>query len=362
MKLIQRYVLSQLLRNLVLCMMIVVFLFVVFDFFDHIDNIVAEDASAWLAFEYFAFKIPLTVSLMLPIATMAAILLTIGVMSKNSEITAMRASGVTVRWIAAPVFMVGLILSLSAIALNETIVPYAQRRATEIYNIDIRRKDQSGGYSQSNFWWRSRNSFYSVGTFDSRTNSLLDMSILELGSDFRVHERTDTQRATWVHDGLGWNMQRIDNYRFTDNGSIETQTYKALPLPIAERPADFFDARTDPSTMTYRQLKSFVKKQAQNGLAVAGYKAYLYEKLSFPFITFIVSIVVLPFALKPARSGSMTTSIIAAMLIGFSYYAIHSFSIALGRAEFFPPLLSAWMANILMGFAGSVLMLGSEAP
>lgn len=362
MKLIHRYVLSQLLRNVLLCLLIVVFLFVVFDFFDRIDNIMAEDPPVWLVVQYFLFKIPLTVSLMLPIATMAAVLLTIGVLSKNSEITAMRASGVTVRWIAAPVFISAFIFSLFAILLNETIVPYTQRRAREIYNIDIRQKDKSGGYSQADFWWRSKSIFYSVGIFDSRTTTLRDVSIFDVSDTFKVRKRTEAGRATWVHPLLGWTMRGVTDYDFQPDGSQAVSYSRVEPLPILDKPADFYDVKADPSTMSFRELRRFIKKQADNGLSVSSYRAYLHEKFSFPFITLIVAMVVLPFALRPARSGSMTGSIIAAMLIGFSYYAIHSFSLALGRAEFITPMLAAWMANIVMGFAGSILMLGSEAP
>ena len=362
MKILHRYILVQLLRNLLLCLMVVVFLFLVFDFFDRIDNIMAEDVSVFTIAQYFLFKIPLTMSLMLPVAMMASILFTIGIMSKNSEITAMRASGATVRWIATPLFLLGFSTSLFAIMLNETIIPYCQRRAHEIYNIDIRQKDKSGSYSQSDFWWRAKDSFYSVGTFDSRTSTLHDISIFEINDRFAVHKRIDAVDATWVDPLLGWNMSRVMEYRFDDQAELDIRRYKAMPLPIKEQPADFYDVKTQPQSMSFKQLRKFIRTQSRNGLDVTGYLANLYEKISFPFINFIVTLVVLPFALKPARSGSMATSVISALVIGFSYYAIHSFSIAMGRAEILPPMLSAWTANLLMGFVGAILLLGAESP
>jgi len=362
MKILHRYVLSQQLRNLALCLMVVVFLFLIFDFFDRIDNIVAENASVLTTIQYFLYKIPMTVSLMLPVAIMAATLLTIGVMAKNSEITAMRAAGVTVCWIAAPLFLLGVGISLLAMLLNETLLPYTQRRVKEIYNIDIRQKSKKGAYSQNDFWWRSKNTFFSVGIFDSRTNMLHDLSQFELDQNFQVRKRVSAEQAVWLDAVLGWNMLNVEIYRFSEEYGLHIQRFKKLPLPIAEKPSDFYDAKTEPTTMTFRQLNEFIKRQAANGLAVGGLLAYLHEKISFPFINIVVILVVLPFALRPARSGSMTSSVLSALLIGFSYYAIHSFSLAMGRAEFLPPILSAWMANLLMGFVGLVLMLGAEAP
>lgn len=362
MKILHRYILQQQLRNLALCLMVVVFLFLIFDFFDRIDNIVAENASLLLTLQYFLYKIPLTVSLMLPVAIMAATLLTIGVLSKNSEITAMRAAGVAVRWIAAPLFGLGIVMSLLAMLMNETLVPYAQRRVKEIYNIDIRQKHASGVYSQHDIWWRIRNVFFSAAVFDSRTNTLHAFSKFEVNPDFEVRKRVDAESAAWLDPVLGWNMRSVTEYRFDEAASLSVQHFRRLPLPIGEKPSDFYDAKTDPYTMTYQQLAKFIKRQAQTGLRVAGLRAYLFEKMAFPFINFMVVLVVLPFALKPARSGSMTASVLSAMLLGFSYYAIHSFSLAMGRAEFLAPFLAAWMANLLMGFVGLVLMLGAEAP
>ena len=93
MKILTRYILSLTLKNLLLSLMVFTLLFLVIDFFEHFDNIVGEGASVISTAQYFLFKIPLTVSLMLPVAMLLATMLTLGLLSKNSEITAMRAAG-----------------------------------------------------------------------------------------------------------------------------------------------------------------------------------------------------------------------------------------------------------------------------
>ena len=114
--------------------------------------------------------------------------------------------------------------------------------------------------------------------------------------------------------------------------------------------------------MTIAQLRRFIRQQAQNGIEVSEYVPYLSEKFAFPFFNFVIVLVVIPFALRPARSGSMASSVLAGLIIGFSYYAVHSFSMAMGKAEILSPAFSAWIANLLMGAIGSVLLLGAESP
>ena len=369
MRILHRYVLSQLLKNLALTLSIFTLLFIVLDFFERIDNIMAEGASFILALQYFMLKIPLTISLMLPVAMLITTVLTFGLLAKNSELIAMRSSGLKLISIAQPALILGILVSLVNLLLSETIVPYAQRRSHEIYNIDIRKKDKRGGYSQEDFWWREKEKFYSIDTFDSRSNKIYNMSMFEISPEFKVARRTEAGSAQWLDPLLGWSMSNVRQYDFedsTENAWRDTQlklkTFSALPLPIKQQPEDFYDTKTDTQSMNYRQLRRFIREQGKNGIKVSGYLADLYSKFSFPFSCFIVVLAALPFSLKSARSGSLAVGFIASLAIGFSYYAVHSFSIALGRSELWPPILAAWMANILIGFVGVVLNLGAESP
>lgn len=362
MKIIHRYVLTQFLKTLLSTLGGISVLFLVIDFFERIDNFYSNDASLLNIAEYFLFKLPITISLMIPVAVLLSTMLTIGLLSKNSEITAMRASGAKLLWITAPIFIATFIISIISLVLDETLVPYANRRVDEIYNIDIRARDVKGGYSQSDLWWRSKNSFYSVDIFDSRDNTLHNLTRFDVDADFEVQRRTNVPQVRWINPLLGWNMKNVTELVFDQDGTPMPKKYKSLPLPISDRPEDFFNAKTDPDTMGFRELLRFTKKQRESGLSVSHYYADMYAKFSFPLVSFFVALVSLPFALKPARSGSMAASLVAGLTIGFSYYAVHSLSLAMGRAEIWPPLMAAWMANIILLCMGIVLNIGSEAP
>ena len=362
LKILHRYILKLTLRNLGIALAVLCSLFIAFDFFDRIDNLLGAGASFGIIVIYFVYKIPLTISLMLPVATLLATIFTIGLLSKNSEVTAMRASGVTVLYIARPVLIVAALLSLFAIILNETIVPHTQYRVREIYNIDIRKKDKSGTYSQRNFWWRNQDRFFSVKNFDSRDSTLNELSIFEVDNTFNTLSRTDSPKASWIDPLFGWSMEQVTEYDFPKDAAFVTKSSAALPLVIDESPRDFYRAKTDPHTMSFTELREFIDKQQENGLSVASYMADLHNKFAFPMVIFLVAFIALPFSLQPARSGSMAFSIIAGVTVSFLYYAVHSFSIAMGRAEIWPAFLAAWMANIVIGVVALFLNLGAEAP
>ena len=108
MKLLHRYVLQLTLRNFALASIAFTFLFLVFDFFDRIDNVLGENASLEIIAKYFLYKIPVFFNFTIPIAMLVSTMLTFGILSKNSELTAMRAAGLRIFWIARPAFSIAL--------------------------------------------------------------------------------------------------------------------------------------------------------------------------------------------------------------------------------------------------------------
>ncbi|MGA1191314.1 MAG: LPS export ABC transporter permease LptG [Bdellovibrionota bacterium] len=362
MKIVTRYIYRQFLRNLALSIFVLSSLFLFVDFFDRIDNVLERDASFGLVITYFSLKIPYFLLLTLPISMLVASLFTMGLLTRSSELTAMRASGFTLFSLARPIFIVGLVVVLFSSILSETIIPYTQRRVREMWNIDIKQRDQDGHYDRQRFWFREGDDFYSVSMFDSRENALLDLSIFALDDSFFMERRRDARKAVYLSDSLGWNMSSIVEKSFGDRGVSSELDFHALPLPISANPEKFYITKTDPASMSYRELQGFIREQERNGLSTASYLGDLYSKLAFPFINVIVPLLVIPFAVGSSRTKSLAGASVAAVVTGFSYHVIHSLAIALSRAELWPPLLSAWAANILLSAIGIVLFLGAEAP
>jgi len=361
MKILHRYILGLLLRNFCIGLGMFTFLFLMVDFFDRLDNVLTDTATLGTVLQYFLFKVPFMVNLMLPVAVMFSTLFTFGLLSKSSEVTAMRASGLTVAWLARPLLSFALCLTVVSLVLGELVVPFSERRQKELYNLDIKQKDKQGGYNQEDFWWRDGSEFYSAGLFDSRTNSLRSLTHLQINAAWTVVRRTDAFEARWIDPLAGWTMKNVSRI-YLERSPITVESFDQLPLPVKDQPQDFYEFRDDPTTMSFAELRGFISRQAQNGIATTQYLPDLYNKLAFPFVVVLTAMVVLPFTLRPARSGSMAFSSLSAIFIAFAYYAVDSFSISMGRAELLPALLAAWMANILMGIIALVLNLGAEAP
>ncbi len=359
--LMQRYVLRQFLDIFLLCLFAAVSLFLVFETFERMRVFVKEDSTFLQAISYLTFKIPLIVQLMTPVAVLVATLISVGRLSQLSEITAMRASGASILSLAKPLIFAGALISLLVFVAGETVVPWSTQRVEEIYNLEIRKKDEKGKFSRANFWYRQDNTFYRIGFYDSQNSSLAAVSILEMDSNFNLKRRLDASDATWNENPqIGWTMQNVIETSMGESGGFNVERFRKLPLVIKEKPQDFYNMERESETLSFRELGGYIEKLQSEGVPVTQYLVARASKIAFPLVNLIVVIIAFPFALTPARSGNMTMSFVAGITIGFGYHIVHAISTSLGGAELIPIIPAAWAANILLGSIGCYLMAGSD--
>lgn len=354
------YILKQFLVTFALCIFAATSLFLVFDFFERLNNFLKEGVAFYNGLLYLLYKIPIIIQLMTPVAVLVATLISVGRLSQHSEITAMRACGVSLFWLAQPLIWAGLGLSILVFIGAETIVPWATQRGEEIYHFEVRKKLESGALSRANFWYRSKNKFYDIGYYDSRSATLQGISIFEIDPAFRLTRRIDAQEVIWQGPEIGWTMKNAVEIAFDPLGKMSISRLGTVPLVIPERPADFYNKRRDPETLNILDLREYISKLREEGVPVTKYLVDLQAKISFPFVNLIVVLIAFPFALIPARSGTLTVSFLAGVSIGFGYYLVHALSTSMGAAELLPVIPAAWTANVLLASLGGYLMAGAE--
>ena len=359
---ISRYLMQTFMRNFLFALTTLCILFLVFDLFERIDDFLEWKASFFTMVSYFLFRIPFVLGLMIPVAALIGTLLSLSLLSKSGELTAIRAAGVSAWNIARPILGCALITTFIAIAFQEIVVPYSTRRSNEIFLIDVKQRDRRGELSQSDIWWRSSDGFYSVRAFDSRTNTIYGLSKFVLNPNFEVVRRTDAAEVSWINESLGWSQRNVVDRTFAESNQSSQKQYARLPLPIGENPTDLYDTKTDPNSMNYRALRRFIREQTRNGISAREHLPDLYAKLAFPFVIVISVLVSLPFGIRQSRGGGVAKGFAAGLCMGFSYFAIHSLSVAMGRAELLPPFLSAWITNLLLSGIGAILLLGADSP
>ena len=358
---LHRYLLREFFGILFVCLLAAVSLFLVVDLFERIGAFITEKSSLFQVLSYLFYKIPLVIHLMMPVAVLVATILAVGRLSQLSEITAMRACGASVISLSKPLLLTGLFISCGMMLLGETVLPWASQRVDEIYNVDIKKKVEKGTFSRSNFWYRSKNRFLNIGLYDSSAATLQSISMYEFDDAFRLLRRTDAREATWAGSSrVGWIMKDVIEISVDTQGKINSSAFSRLPLVIDEQPTDFYNMEKKAETLSFPALRKYIDKLRHEGVSVTSYQVDLAAKLSFPFVSFVVVLIGIPFSLIPARSGSLAWSFVAGVTIAFGYYVVHAISVSLGKAELLPILGSVWTANIVFGSIGGYLLAGAE--
>ena len=354
------YILRRFFSNFFLCLFSAISLFLVIDLFERSRIFLREESSLTQVASYMLFKVPFIAQMMTPIAALLATLIAVGSLSQLSEITAMRACGISVMRISLPILSVAMLISLISLIAGETIVPWSTNKFEEIYELDIKKKNEKGDLNQTNFWYRKDNNFYRVDLYNSRDHSLNGVSIFTLDKEFSPESRLDSARVDWQRPEAGWLMNEVVESQLQKNGDITTTQYETIPLVIDEKPADFYSLRKKPEALSFFELKRYIEKLKSEGVPTTKYIVDLASKLSFPFVSFIVCLVAIPFSLTSARSGTMTASFVGGVSIGFSYHILHAICTALGAGELIPVVPSAIAANVILGCIGGYLLAGSD--
>ncbi|MCC6932171.1 MAG: LPS export ABC transporter permease LptG [Deltaproteobacteria bacterium] len=350
---ISRYVIRQFFINLFICLVTAISLFLIFDLFDHSRIFIKENATFGQTILYLLYKIPLIVQLMMPVAVLISTLVTVGRMSQLTEITALRACGLSVFRVAIPLLGVGLFISILMLIFSETVVPWATVEVENLYNLDIRRKVETGKFSRANYWYRSGRQYFNLGFYNSTNSSINNLSIFEFNKENTLTRRIDTPVVYWKSSQVGWIMYDATETIFAPDLSFSAYNYPQLPLTIKETPKDFYLLQRKPETMSYQELGRYIEKLQADGVPVLDYLAQQSAKLAFPLVSLICVLISFPFALTPARSGTLTASFLAGVTIGFGYHIVHAVCISLGSAELLPVTLSAWSTNILFSLFGA---------
>ncbi len=353
MTILDRYVTREFLRLFGMIVLSLLLLALMVDFFGKIRYFMSNHAPVGLVAAHFFYMIPMIVAQTLPAAVLLATLMTFGAMSRHSEITAVKAGGVSLYRLARPVILLAVAIGIASFFISEWIMPWTNTRAETIRLVEVPRKENMPAFKQNQIWYRGKDGVYNFRFFEPRTNTLRGISIYYLTPDFHLSQRIDAEKAEWK-DGA-WVFTKLLVTRFDQGGfpSLEWIPRKVVAIP--EKPEDFKIVQKDTEQMGFFELRDYVRKLRSEGFDATRYVVDMHGKVAFSLVTVLLVFIGISFSLREERGGGISRSIGAALVIGFSYWLVHAFGLSLGRAGTLPPILAAWTANILFLAAAAVL-------
>jgi lipopolysaccharide export system permease protein len=345
MMLLDRYLVREFTRWFGLILSVFVLLYLLVDFFGRLRMFLSNSALPSQMAAYFLYNLPMIISLTLPAAVLVATLLTLGTLSRHSEIIAMKACGISLYRIFLPIVLCAGLLSIFNFLNGEFLVPEANQRAEHIKRVEIQKKEPRGTFKRNELWYRGEKGIYNFKVFDVETRTLHGITINHLDARFHLTSRIDAEWAEWKEGR--WLFHNVMIARFADGEFPELTWAEHQAVDLPESPSDFQVVQKDADQMGYFELSAYVRKLRAEGYDVTRYAADLHGKLAFSFVSLILVLIGVSFSVISERGGGAARSIAAGIVLGFSYWLLHAFALSLGRSGTLPPLLAAWTANLV---------------
>ncbi|MFQ5852596.1 MAG: LPS export ABC transporter permease LptG [Candidatus Binatia bacterium] len=355
---LDRYLMRNFIRTFAITLLCFAFFRFIVDFFDRIDNLLKAGAPLWTSFRYFLYKIPLLLSPVFGFATLFSTLFSLGSLSRNHELTAMRSSGLSLQRLSLPLLLVSLLISLLTIFWNEGLVPLFTRKSQYIYKVEVKKKQPQSLFGTRGIWMRGKGFFVSADYFDAKKNVLQGAVIYLLNPDFSLKGLIETPRASW--NGTRWEASGGTEWILLPDGQISQRTEAVTFLPLSETPEDFKVFAREPEEFSLFDLQKQIEELKGKGIDTTEYEVNLQVKLALPFISPLMVLLAIPFALRQGPRGGIALSFGLTMLIGFGYWVVLAFCVSLGHSGALQPWIAAWFPNLILALVGTYFFSGEE--
>lgn len=355
---LRRYVLGECMRIFGLCMLGFLLIYVLVDFFDNLDSFLKHGASVSAVVRHFLYKIPLIITQLVPVATLAAVLLGLGMMARHNEITALRASGVSTLQLGAPLLLTATLLGFAILFWNEVVVPYSASRSRQIEYVEIKKKSIRALLSEHGIWFHGSAGIYNIEHFDSRQERLVGLTVYDFSQTFELERLVEIPSAQWRGDR--WEFHLATERSFDAEGNVEVTMLGHEDFAIPDRPQDFRILDTDAEELNFLRLRHRIDDLSRKGIDTTELRVDLHLKLALPFLPFVMTLIAIPLASRNPRQRPLVASVGMGLMVGFSYWVLLALSLSLGHGGAIPPAVAGWSANAVFTVLGAFLFLGPE--
>jgi lipopolysaccharide export system permease protein len=355
---ISRYLVREFVGMLLPIVMTFVILYLIVDCFDRLTFLLKNHATAGAAVRYFLFKIPLILTQIMPPAVLSALLLSLGMLSRQNEITALRASGISLVETAVPLLALGTLMSLATLVWNETVVPYCTRGSQYVNNIEIRKVAPRGILGDREIWYHGADGFYNIDHIDPQRHTLLGLTIYQTDANFDLRSIIEVPAAEWTD--AGWRAPGAVQRTVTSTGDVAIEPVPSSQLLRHETLNDFLELRPDADELSYMELRRRIADLSRKGIDASNYFVDLQLKLAVPFTSLVFACLAIPLAGRVQRHPSLATIVLTGLATGFGYWVALALTKALGESSVLPPVVSAWAANVIFLFVAVAMFLNSE--
>ncbi len=349
--LLDRYLIRRLMSPLLLVLLSTVSLYLIGDLTNHMDEIARNSPSTLAVLGYYLTLIPRALFDVLPFGILISVITLLTVLERNQELTALKASGLSVFRLTVPILLVAAAGVGAMWLLGEKVIPHSDTKLSQYFDEIRGRAKTFRGSSTHRNWLISRDgrTFYRFLRYDFTEKRLIRFSMFRVNSQMRLEytlaaPRVHYDNGAWIAEG-GW-LRHIDE--------AGNDAFKRIVIPteigIVEGPSYFGQENERPNELSQSELRQYIRELEDSGYRPSALVVRWHQKFATPFAVMVLVLLAIPFAVGAGggtRSSTMQGVAMAVALgIGYFILLVPLFG-KLGEAEFLPPVVGAWAPVVL---------------
>ena len=326
------------------CLVTGTVLYLLMDLFDRLDDFVSAGLGLGTILVYYGVKLPLIVSQIMPAVFLIALVIQLGLLARSRELLALRSGGVSLGWFLRFFVLLGILWSLTQLGFSQYVGVWGEREAGRIWKEDVRGR-QINLQLVKDVWFKENNFIIEVGEVEPARGLAHDITAYEFNLEGKRLERVINAEQA-VMDPNGWALSGVVLLNIKDFSSTQAES---LYLPLEQNMAAFaaVEKREDQTALPLWDLGRLIDELERSGSNVEQLKTAWHGKWAYAFIILVMSLVALSVL---TSTENVYVGVALALVFMFCQYSLHTVGISAGNQGILPPILAAWMSNLVFAF------------
>jgi Predicted permeases len=353
-----RYLARQNLFLILMCLCVGTGIYLLSDLFDRVDDFVSAGLGLGSILTYFAVKLPVILSQILPAVFLLALVVQLGLVSRSRELMALRAGGLSPSWFTRFFLIYALAWSLVQFGFSQVLGVYGEREAGRIWKEDVRKK-QMDKLTLKNFWFRGRRVHRGNGT-RAWWREIRPPGVTVYEFD------TESQKLVRILSaargrGRGAAAGSLNGVTILDTASFLSSQEDSLSLPLHQELKAFAaaDQSESQTLLPIWQLSKTIDELRESGSNVERLRTAWHSRFSYAFSIAIMALLALALT---SWSENLYLNLGLSLSLVFVQYGMHAVGVTAGDKGLLPPFIAAWLGNILFGLAAGGRLLWISCP
>ncbi len=333
-------------------------LLLVFTLFELLSDILRNGVSWWVVGEYLLNVSPYFLYNIMQYGVLLAVLITFGLMERSNEVTAIKATGISIYRVIVPVLVISTGLAASLFFFDQFYLPHANKRQDALRN-QIKGKPAQTYLRPDRKWiFGQHSNIYYYQFFDADRDQFANISVFQFDpKTFAITHRIYAERAHWSDVTQRWIFEQGWQRDLRGEAIENYQPFDVTAFSSFNEPPPYFKKEVKQSSeMSYEELRDYIRDLQQSGFDVVRLRVQMQRKFAFPLVTAVMAVLAVPFSLSAGKRGAVT-GVAVAVGIAVVYETMSRLFEAMGNLSQLPPALAAWSPDLIFALVGGYLIL-----